>query len=245
MRTTYAKELQKRMDVMESKEVLQAGRWIGKAIQHGGIIHLFGCGHSHLLTLDVFYRAGGLVPISPILHEPLMLHEGAVRSSQLERKEGYADTFLNEVDFQEGDLCIVISTSGRNPVPIDVAMRAKEKGIPVIVITSKEYSLLQPSRHSSGKRLYEVGDLVIDNASVPGDAVLQHPKVPVPFTPTSTVIGAAILQAMFAEAIGWLADQGIEAPIFLSGNIEGADDRNEALIARYGARIPLLIRGLG
>jgi uncharacterized phosphosugar-binding protein len=103
-----------------------------------------------------------------------------------------------------------LSTSGRNPVPIDVALTAKNKGAYTIIITSLEYSMSQPSRHKSGKLLYEVADLVINNYSIKGDAILSHESVPVPFSPTSTVVGSAILHAIFTVAIVIMAENGFE-----------------------------------
>jgi uncharacterized phosphosugar-binding protein len=224
----------------EGERLRQAACRVAESLRRGGIVQLFGCGHSHLLTEEVFYRAGGLVPVKPILIEPLMLHEGAVRSSRLERKNGYAATFLPDQEFHREDVVFVLSTSGRNPVPVDVALYAKEQGAYVIGVTSLQYAQSQPSRHTSGKRLHEVVDLVIDNHAPVGDALLKHPKVAVPFAPSSTVTGAAILNAVFAEAVVLLAESGVEPPVFLSGNIEGADGHNDRLIARYRKRIPLL-----
>lgn len=224
----------------EEKEALnQTAEKVSSTIQKDGIVHLFGCGHSHILTEEVYYRAGGLVPIHPILHEPLMLHEGAVRSSSLERKNDYAQKFMNDQDIREGDLIFVISTSGRNPVPVDVAHIAKEKGAYVIGITSIEYSSSQPSRHTSGEHLYDAVDLVINNHSPIGDALLSHPKVDVNFAPSSTVVGATILNAILAEAINLMANAGYEPPVFLSGNIEGADEHNNKLVEKYKARVTL------
>lgn len=224
----------------ENKQLQLAAEKVAMSIENGGIIQLFGCGHSHILTEEVFYRAGGLVPIKPILFEPLMLHEGAMRSSQLERKNDYAQNFLTEHEIKENDIVFVLSTSGRNPVPVDVAQYAREKGAFVIGLTSLEYSQSQPSRHKSGKHLYNSVDLVINNYSAKGDAILSYDKVKVPFAPTSTVIGAAILNSIFAEAIKLMADHNFEPPIFLSGNMEGSDAHNEALVKKYEKRIPLL-----
>lgn len=224
----------------EKERMRQAAAKMADCIADGGIIHLFGCGHSHILTEEVFYRAGGLVPIRPIFYEPLMLHEGAVRSSELERQNGLAAAFMDGQDIRQGEVMFVLSTSGRNPVPVDVVLAAKAKGAYTIGITSIEYSSSQPSRHSSGQRLSDAVDLAIDNKAIKGDAVMTHERVKVPFTPTSTVIGAAILNAVFAQAIADLADRGIEPPVFLSGNIDGADAHNEALVAKYRGRIPLL-----
>lgn len=238
----YFDEAKKRLDQVRENEkdkLLQAAQKVAAAIQCGGIIQLFGCGHSHILTEEVFYRAGGLVPIKPILHEPLMLHEGALRSSQLERLNDYAKEFLEDQEIRKEDVVFVLSTSGRNPVPVDVAEYAKENGAFVIGITSLEYSKSQPSRHKSGKHLFESVDLVIDNYAAKGDAALSHSKVSIPFGPISTVVGAATLNAIFAEAIKILAESGFEPPIFLSGNINGADDHNNRLVAKYKARIPL------
>src|SRR5690606_19095096 len=102
----------------------------------------------------------------------------------------------------------------------------------------------QPSRHVSGKRLYDAVDLAIDNHSPIGDAVLNHKKVDVPFSPTSTVVGATILNAIFAESIALMAEANYTPPIFLSGNIEGSDEHNKSLVSKYETRIPLLTKGL-
>jgi uncharacterized phosphosugar-binding protein len=224
----------------EEKETLTiAAMKVAECVQNGGIVQLFGCGHSHLLAEEVFYRAGGLVPIKPILIEPLMLHEGAVRSSQLEKENGYAKTFLEKVDIRREDVVFVISTSGRNPVPIDVALFAKQRGAYVIGLTSFAYSYSLSSLHTSGKHLLESVDLAINNYSVKGDAVLTHAQIPIPFAPTSTVIGAAILHAIFAEAITIIVENGEYPPILLSGNLEQAHEHNMKLLQKYNERIPL------
>lgn len=228
----------------EIEEMDTGGKLIAEAIQNGGVIHLFGCGHSHIFAEEVFYRAGGLAAINPIFHEPLMLHEGAAHSSQLERKNNYTQSFIADVDFRPEDVLIVISTSGRNPVPIDVALLAKEKGVKVVTVTSKEYSKSQESRHISNQRLYDVGDVVIDNKAPVGDAVLRLPEIKVPFAPVSTAIGVTILQSMIATAVEKMIMNNFEPPIFLSGNIENADEHNNRLLEKYGKRIPLLIKGL-
>lgn len=243
MLETYFEHIRARLALIEDQEtgnIRAAAEQTAQTIMNGGVIHLFGCGHSHILTEEVFYRAGGLAPIRPIFVEKLMLHEGAVRSSSLERQNGLAETFMSEQDIRSGEVMFILSTSGRNPVPIDAALIAAAKGAYTIGITSREYSESQPSRHTSGKYLFDSVNLVIDNYSAIGDAVLTHPRLSVPFTPTSTVIGAAILNAIFAQAIAFMSEQGYEPPVFLSGNIEGSDDHNRALIERYQTRIPLL-----
>ncbi|WP_053218359.1 SIS domain-containing protein [Virgibacillus senegalensis] len=242
MLTNYFEKVHSLLQVIEEKEftnLQEAAQKISASLQQDGIIHLFGCGHSHILTEEVYYRAGGLVPIHPILHEPLMLHEGAVRSSTLERENGYAAQFMEEEDIRQGDIMVVLSTSGRNPVPVDVARIAKEKGAFVIGMTSIQYSQSQPSRHESGMHLFDAVDLVIDNHAPVGDALLSHPDVQVSFAPSSTVIGAAIINGILAEAIKQMAENGFQPPVFLSGNIEGADEHNQQLIDKYLDRVKL------
>ncbi|MCG0276648.1 MAG: SIS domain-containing protein [Thermosediminibacteraceae bacterium] len=221
----------------ELESLEQASSAIAKSIMDGGIVHIFGCGHSHILCEEMYYRAGSLVPVHPILDTGLMLHEGAAKSSDLERFEGYGLLLAKYQEIRREDTVIVISNSGRNPVPIEMALYAKERGAKVIVITSMDFSRSQPSRHSSGKHLYEFGDIVIDNHGVPGDGVLKLDGVPEPFAPSSTVIGAAILHAVFARAVEIMHEKGFKPPIFISGNMDGADEHNRALIEKYKNRI--------
>ena len=246
MLTTYYKKIQEQLQFVfesESGSIEKAATKISESIQKDGIIQLFGCGHSHILTEEVFFRAGGLAPIKPLFIEPLMLHEGAVRSSILEKLDDYVLPFMKEQDIQPNDIVIVISTSGINPVPIDVAIQAKEKGAFVIGLCSFNYAD-QTSRHKSGQLLVDVVDLAINNFAVKGDAILSYEHVDVPFSPTSTITGAAILNAILAEAIKKMVDDGFEPPIFLSGNLSGAEEHNQFLVQKYRERIELLTKGM-
>lgn len=234
---SHIQELLKAVEEHEGKAMNLAAEKVANSIKKDGIIHLFGCGHSHLLTEETYFRAGGLVPVRPIFHAPLMLHEGAVQSSTLERQNNYARTFMKDQDIQPGDVMIVFSNSGRNPVPIDVALIAKEKGASVIGITSITYAKSQSARHDSGKYLHNAVDVVIDNHAPIGDAVLNHPDVSVNFGPVSTTLGSTIINYVFAEAIQLLAEQQIKAPVFLSGNLGDADQHNQEIMKKYKNRI--------
>jgi uncharacterized phosphosugar-binding protein len=233
-------ELLATVEEEEGEAMFAAAKKVAETVKQGGVIQLFGCGHSHLLAEEMFYRAGGLIPVKPMLIEPLMLHEGAVRSAALEKEIGYARTFLEKEDIRKEDIMFVISTSGRNPVPIDVALWAKERGAYVIGLTSLAYAKALPSLHPCKKHLSECVDLVINNHAVKGDAVLTHPNVRVPFAPTSTIVGAAILHAIFAQAVTIMAEQGDEPPVWMSGNIPEGKEHNQKFIERYKERIPFL-----
>ncbi|WP_026690075.1 SIS domain-containing protein [Alteribacter aurantiacus] len=224
----------------QNESLSLAAKKIHQSLKSGGVIHLYGAGHSHMMGEELFYRAGGLVPINPIFDENTMLHKGAIRSSEFERMNDYAGTFLKKEDIRSTDVLIVTSTSGRNPVPIDVAIYGKEKEAYTIALTSFTYTKSQPSRHSSQKKLKDVVDLAIDNLSPIGDAVLSHKNTGVSFAPSSSVIGMTILNGVFAQAIALMAERGESPPIFLSGNLEGSDDHNARLIDKYKRRITKL-----
>ncbi|MBD1380292.1 SIS domain-containing protein [Metabacillus arenae] len=239
----YFTEIKKLLETIEDKQndVLQkAAEKISESIENEGIIHLFGCGHSHMIGEELFYRAGGLAQVNPILVEDLMLHRGAVNSSTLERTNGMAQTFMVNIDIQAKDVLIVSSTSGRNPVPIDVAQIAKEHGAFVIAITSPRYAETQSSRHKNGLFLFEAADLVIDNCIQLGDFLLQEEKSNLAFAPGSTIAGMTIVNSLVAGAVDILLQKGITPPIFKSGNVDGADDDNRLLVDKYKKRIPLL-----
>lgn len=243
MLTAYFEEIQQKLKFVlkhEKEKMEFVADKVVETIQNDGIIQLFGCGHSHILTEEVFYRAGGLAPIKPILIEPLMLHEGAIKSSQLERQNDYAEEFIKKQDIQKHDLVIVISTSGINPVPIDVAIHAKKTGAYIVGLSSFEYHKSQSSRHKSGQYLADVVDLPLNNHSKLGDGALHYKDFEVAFGPTSTVIGAAILNGILAEAIKLMINSGMKPPVFISGNVAGADDHNKTLLSKYSHRIDLL-----
>lgn len=239
----YFDKLKKLIAIIENEEkenLNKAAYKIADCIQNNGIVHVFGCGHSHMLGEELFYRAGGLAPINPILIEDLMLHKGAVRSSDLEKDDHFADQFTSTLILEPMDIAIVVSTSGRNPVPIDVANYVKKRGAFVIAITSVIYSKKVKSRHKSGKFLTDVADLTIDNHINIGDALMEHESLNVPFGSGSTVVGTAIVNGIMVEAINKMLKNNINPPIFKSGNADGASEHNRKLINKYKERIPLL-----
>ncbi|MEF2098160.1 SIS domain-containing protein [Bacillus sp. CFBP9009] len=238
---SYFEEVQALLTIVEQQEkqsIKESVEHIAKAVISDGIIHLFGSGHSHILTEEVFYRAGGLAAIRPIFVEDLMLFKGASRSSQLERQNDLSEKFMHDEDIRPGDVCIVISSSGVNPVPIDVATIAKEKGAFVIGLTSPEYAKSCPSRHKQKHYLHDVVDLVIDNHIAKGDTLLKSNNIP--FGSGSTVVGAVLLNMIFTQVIQTIIESGETPPVFLSSNIEGADEHNQKIIAKYKTRIPQL-----
>ncbi|MTI96306.1 MAG: SIS domain-containing protein [Firmicutes bacterium] len=201
------------------------------AIKEDKILHYFGCGHSLMLCEEVFYRAGGLACMNPIFDPGLMVQHGGVKSSHMEKQENYAPFVLDQYNLQAGDIFTVFSTSGRNPVPVDAALYAREKGLTVIAVTSMAYSTRVSSRHSSGKNLHQVADIVIDSGVDYGDALLDYGAFRA--IPGSTIVGAFIINAILAETLSLLTKQGFEPPVLISGNIDGGSEKNEKTLAKY------------
>jgi uncharacterized phosphosugar-binding protein len=201
-----------------------------------GMIHVFGTGHSHMMAEEIFFRAGGLVQVDAIFDPSLMLHLSALGSTQMERLEGYTRLVLQRYTLQAGDVMVVISNSGRNAGPIEAALYAREKGLPVIALTSASSYHGSQVRHSGGKHLCELADVVIDTCVPHGDATLTVDGIPERIGPASTIIGAAIMQAYITEIIAEMVRQGSRPKVVVSANIESSQDQ-VALYKEYQNRI--------
>ena len=236
--------LKQKLEVVQSEEgpaIAAAAEALADTLSAGGLVYVFGCGHSAALTMDLFYRAGGLMLIHPIFDDRILLnHRPVTETTEWEQKEGWAPDLLPQSGARPGDAVIVFSTSGRNGAPIDIALTAKEIGLTVIAVTSRAYASSLPSRHSSGKRLHEVADLVIDNHVDPGDASLSLPGLQQKVGPTSTVLGSAIAQALIVQAMARLLEKGETPPIYISANLPGGSEQNQQVLSRYRDRLRFL-----
>lgn len=205
------------------------------AVMNKHSIYAFGASHAGILTQELFYRAGGLVVVNPIFGREVLLDTQPIsHTSQMERLNGYGTLLAKTVGFKEGDVLIAHSVSGRNSVTIEMAMEAKKMGVTVIALTNVSYSKDVTSRHPSGKKLYEIADIVIDNHGEKGDACVTIEGLEQKVAPSSTVIGAMILNAIVAEATQRLIDQGMKTPpIFYSANVDGGDAKNRQVYEEY------------
>ncbi|HEY62637.1 MAG TPA: SIS domain-containing protein [Anaerolineae bacterium] len=238
----YINEVVKRLQRISEEEmdsIYQAAELITDAIENGNRIFGFGCTHSSLPVQDIVYRAGGLMLINPIFAPGLasMDTRPATLSTSIERVNGYAKAILDNQPIQKGDVLILVSVSGRNAMPIEMADEAKKRGLKVIGLTSLAYTSAVSSRHPSGKKMYEFADVVIDGKIDPGDAVLEADGVPQKFCPVSGAINAAILQSVVAATIELLLERGITPPVFLAANVEGGDEYNAKMLEKYKDRI--------
>ncbi|HPA60875.1 MAG TPA: SIS domain-containing protein [Clostridia bacterium] len=215
----------------------EAARRIADCLRKGGMLYTFGTGHGHLLALEIFYRAGGMARVCPILDEKLMLHVSAAGSTLKEREESLVPLLLEKYPVKSGDVLLAISNSGRNAVPVLLARAARERGAYVIALTSMQHSSAVSSRNSLHLRLFETADLVLDNGGVLGDASFQAADGTM-VGPTSTAVGAAILQSIVCRVKEISLAEGFEADYFKSSNVDGGDAWNDRLIACYQDSIP-------
>lgn len=221
--------LDKERDSIEKTASLMA-----KCIAQKRSVFAFGCNHAGLITLELFYRTGGLVTVNPIRAPGMMLEITPITSSsKMERMQDYGKIIFDGLPASPGDLIIIHSVSGRNNVTIDMAAAAKAKGLSVVVLTNLTMAKNVNSRHPSGKKLHDFGDIVIDNHGDDGDASVKLNGFDQKVAPTSTAVGAVILNSIVARTTEILLEQNITPPIFKSGNVDGGDKFNAKIIEEY------------
>ena len=210
---------------------------VAAALAGDQLVYVAGSGHSHLIAEEVFYRAGGIAAAQAILDPDLMLHLGAERSTLLEREAGRAERVLADYPVEAGDVVFIASNSGRNAYPIEMALACKARGATTIALTSLRHAGATTSRHESGKLLFEVTDLVLDNGGEYGDAALSVGDNDIRMGPTSTISGVFLLNAVLAEAVDQLSRNGVEVDVYQSANMQGAEAAAEEMIRRWQSRI--------
>ncbi|MET9427293.1 SIS domain-containing protein [Streptomyces sp. NPDC003036] len=223
----------------EAENVAAAGAAIADTVAAGGRLFAFGAGHSSLAAQDVVYRAGGLALVN-LLAVPGVVGVDvmpATLGSALERVDGLAGAVLDSSPARAGDLLIVVSLSGRNALPVEMAMNARALGLKVVGVTSAAYAEETKSRHASGTFLKDHCDIVLDSKIAVGDAELTHEGVEAPFAPASTVVTSALMQAVMAAATEALVARGIEPPLLRSGNVDGGHEWNGRVMGEYADRI--------
>lgn len=217
---------------MEEADVMaQASDAVADVICRDGVVHVFGCGHSHLPALDTFYRAGGLACVSPVLDEDLMLHDGAAKSSRMEKMSGIAAEVFRRHDIKPNDVMVVISASGKNAAPVEMLRAAKAAGVPTVVISSSAY-------RAHGAVLLDEADIPIDCKVPHGDAVIDVGDMKM--GGLSTYASLFILNSVLIEGAKKALARGVVPPIYTSGNVEGGTAKNVALEERYFCRIKRL-----
>lgn len=234
----YLARAQDVLRAVDTEKIRQAARLLAEALATGHTAFAFGASHAFMVVEELVYRAGGLMLINPIY--PHGMHLGVrplTLTSQLERVVGLGRELLAQSPARSGDVLILHSQSGRNPVTIDMALLAAERGIHTIAITALSYRGREPSRHPCGKLLADLWEMVIVSAVAYRDAVVEIPGLATRVGPLSSVSGVAIANALVAETVGLLRARGVEPPVFQSANVTGGDTHNARLLERYRDRI--------
>lgn len=232
-------ELLSRIRDEEQDALDQAAKIMADAVEQGHCLFAFGCTHSSLPIQDLVYRAGGFMLVNPIYGPGITALDikPTTISSAMEQMQGYAKVILDNSPAKSGDILILVSVSGRNAVPVELAQLAKERGLKIIGVTSREYSQAVSSRHPSGNKMHDFADIILDNKAPNGDAVLEDKRMPQKFNPVSGVTSTAILQALIAATIEELLQRGFTPPVFLAANVDGGAEYNARLIKQYRERI--------
>ena len=241
----FYEEMLKVVDVLEGKEmdnIRKASEVCAETIAQGGVVHVFGSGHSVGFGMELAGRPGSLVPFHTIvtsdfvLHGKVTLEEFKDPDNIFERRADIADRLYDLYDIRPQDSFIIISNSGINGVVIDFAIKAKAEGHKVIVVTSWQHTSAEASRHPSGKKLYEMGNVVIDNCGPQGDALIETGKIE-KICSISSITGAFIAQSITTETCRLLSEKGVELPLLLSEETEENRRHNAELRQKYAGRI--------
>ena len=241
----FYEEMLKVVDVLEGKEmdnIRKASEVCAETIAQGGVVHVFGSGHSVGFGMELAGRPGSLVPFHTIvtsdfvLHGKVTLEEFKDPDNIFERRADIADRLYDLYDIRPQDSFIIISNSGINGVVIDFAIKAKAEGHKVIVVTSWQHTSAEASRHPSGKKLYEMGDVVIDNCGPQGDALIETGKIE-KICSISSITGAFIAQSITTETCRLLSEKGVELPLLKSEETEENRRHNAELRQKYAGRI--------
>ena len=225
---SIVEDLIKQVKETQSENVEKAARIFAETLKNGGILQAFGSGHSQAGASELCHRAGGFIPTKQI-KEPA--------GGAYEDIEGVGTSFMRKVDVRPEDVVVFISNSGRNPLPIEMALISKERGAKIVVITSLATTKNVTSKHSSGKKLYEIGDVVLDNCVVEGDSSIELEGLDTKICGMSSITTAVLIQAIAYRTSEILLEEGIVPPVFKSKNIDGGPEYNEKLSAQYFDRL--------
>lgn len=229
----------------ERESILKAARMIADQVKKDRLVYVFGPGgHSNLAAMEVFFRAGGLMHISAILNQETMLSSGALKSMQTERLPGYGKIVVEDYGIGEGDLLLICNAYGINSATIDAALTAKERGAQVIGVSSYSHAencpLDHPARHPSKKNLHNIVDCSVDCKVRLGDATIELPGFEQKIGALSTYANAYVMNSIVVEAINMLVNEGINPPVWRSGNCPGGDEWNNQFIERFRGAVRCL-----
>ena len=235
---SHLKELLDNIQNTQAEAIESAADCFFTTMMDGGRLFAFGCTHAGMITQEMFYRTGGMAIVNPIFPPGLNCEVSPITlSSQMERLPEYGRHIAQKSGLKEGDALLIHSVSGRNTVGVDMALEARAMGVKTIALTNLNYSNAVTSRHPSGKRLFEVCDIVIDNCGCYGDASVRLDGFPEAVASTSTITGSAIVNALAIKVLEKCIAANYPPPFFVSSNTDRGDAYNKALFERFKDQI--------
>ncbi|ENM5747522.1 sugar isomerase domain-containing protein [Vibrio mimicus] len=226
--------------VNESRNIEAAAGIMADSIKNNGLIHVSG-GHCQCYSMEMFYRAGGLVPVNPLLpHIFATAPHTAFASDLIYETEGVGEMIFNDQSVSENDCIVLVSVAGRTIPTIDIALAAKKRGLKIIVLQSLAFSQQTQPKHSSGLFLSDCADVLIDLHVPYGDALISVEGVEEKICPASSVVGFAVIQSLVTETVCLLANQNVEPPVWVSSNLDRGDDINRTYIRSMKSRVSCL-----
>lgn len=246
--TQYLHKIMKHLETLHEEgqaSVAKAARMLADHIKQDKLIYAYGPGgHSNLGSQEIFFRAGGLMHVSAMLDEGTLLSGGALRSMAIERTPGYGVIVMDDYGLKEGDLLIIINAYGINAATIDAALEARKRGVKTIGVSSVRHAEATPkdhvARHPSKQNLHDLVDVVLDSKIEVGDAVVELEGLDQRVAAMSTFANAYLLNSLVAETVNLLVQEGVQPPIWMSGNATGGDESNNRFIDRFKGRIKKL-----
>lgn len=244
--STYRDTISKIMEQIEGEvESIEKGAAImAESIMKGNVIHVIGPGgHSNMAVEEVLWRAGGMVPVNPILDAGTNLINGAKRSNYVERLPGYGICVMDAygVGEKEGEVMVIVNAYGINSMTIDVALEAKKRNVKTIAITSDSFAKIvpkgAPSRHPSGLNLFENVDVFINNHLPAGDAIVPIEGMSQCMGPTSTYCNSFTINCLMMKTAEKLINMNVVPPVWMSANMPAGDKMNKAYEKEYFGKI--------
>ncbi len=235
----------KKVNETQSENIKKAGELMAGAIADDKLISVYGGGgHTTLCMGEMFFRAGGLANINPIMETGLSVFNQALKYLEFERAVNYGDAIVRYYDLKKDDVLIIFHNIGINPATIDAAMQAKKNGVKIIAVSSTQWQQEMPAdhfiRHPNHTNLFDYADVCIDDYNPVGDAVVNVPGLDTPIAPVSNIIDFYIAHLLEIETVKQCIDRGITPPVWMSANAPGGDEKNAAYIEKYKPRIKML-----
>jgi uncharacterized phosphosugar-binding protein len=229
----------------QEEAIKTAGKLMADAIEADRLIHVYGGGgHTTLPVGEMFFRAGGLANINPVMETALSVFNQALKYLELERTVNFGSSIVKYYDLKPNDVLIIFHNIGINPATIDAAAEAKSRGVKIIAVSSSHWQNEIPSdhfiRHPSKKNLFDFADVAIDDFNPVGDASIKVPGFETPIAPVSNIIDFYIAHLLEIETVKQCVERGITPPVWSSANAPGGDEKNASYIQKYRSRIKML-----